>query len=109
MIEKNLETKIEDELAYCLACVYIKIPWRKIGVKSTHKFFVDRIRSSSNSRNFKEFIDVFTMKCNVEFLKIDTEIINFLNDHLDITMMLLRKESTFIANYALENVVELKK
>ncbi len=106
---ESLEIEIEEKLAYVLASVYIKIPWNKIGVKSAHKFFVDRIRASSNSRNFKEFLDVFTQKCNVKFVKLDTDIINFLNNNLDITMMLLRKESTFIANYALQTVDELKK
>lgn len=107
--QEELEMKIEEDLAYCLANVYRKIPWRKIGVKSAHKFFVDRIRASSNSRNFKEFLDVFTRKCNVEFVKLDTEIIDFLEEHLNITMMLLRKESTFIANLSLEKVDDLKK
>lgn len=107
--QEELEMKIEEELAYCLANVYRKIPWRKIGVKSAHKFFVDRIRASSNSRNFKEFLDVFTRKCNVEFVKLDTEIVDFLESHLNITMMLIRKESTFIANLSLEKVEELKK
>jgi len=107
--QEELEMTIEKDLAYCLANVYRKIPWRKIGVKSAHKFFVDRIRASSNSRNFKEFLDVFTRKCNVEFVRLDTEIIDFLEAHINITMMLLRKESTFIANLALEKVDELKK
>lgn len=109
MIDENLENEIEYKLAFVLASVYIKIPWSKISVKSAHKFFVDRIRSSCNTRNFKEFLDIFTRKCSVEFIKIDTDIINFLNEHLDTVMMLLRKESVFIANYALEVVVELKK
>lgn len=108
MINEELENEIEYKLAFVLASVYMRIPWSKIGVKSAHKFFVDRIRSSSNSRNFKEFMDIFTRKCNVEFIKIDTDIMNFLDEHLDVTLMLLRKESVFIANYALE-VVELKK
>jgi len=107
--QEELETKIEEELAYCLANIYRKIPWRKIGVKSAHKFFIDRIRASSNSRNFKEFLDVFTRKCNVEFVKLDTEIIDFLEAHISITMMLLRRESTFIANLSLEKVDDLKK
>lgn len=107
--QEQLEMEIENKLAYCLAVVYRKIPWRTIGVKSAHKFFVDRIRASSNSRNFKEFLDVFTKKVNVEFVKIDTDIVEFLDGHVSITMMLLRKESTFIANMALETVEELKK
>lgn len=107
--QEKLEMEIENKLAYCLAVVYRKIPWRKIGVKSAHKFFVDRIRASSSSKNFKEFLDVFTKKVNVEFVKIDTDIVEFLDEHISITMMLLRKESTFIANMALETVDEIKK
>ena len=107
--QEKLEMEVEDKLAYCLARCYMKIPWKKIGVKSAHKFFVDRIRASSNARNFKEFLDVFTKKLNVEFVNIETEYIQFLDDNLNITMMLLRKESTYLANFALETVDELKK
>lgn len=104
-----LEMEVENKLAYVLAKCYMKIPWRKIGVKSAHKFFVDRIRASSNARNFKEFLDVFTKKLNVEFVNIETEIVQFLDENIHITMMLLRKESTYLANFALETVDEIKK
>lgn len=107
--QELIELEVENKLAYILARCYMRIPWRKIGVKSAHKFFVDRIRASSNARNFKEFLDVFTKKLNVEFVNIETEYIQFLEDHLNITMMLLRKESTYLANFALETVDELKK
>ena len=106
--QEQLEMEVENKLAYVLAKCYMRIPWRKIGVKSAHKFFVDRIRASSNARNFKEFLDVFTKKLNVEFVNIETEIIQFLEDNLNITMMLLRKESTYLANFALETVDTLK-
>ena len=106
--QEQLEMEVENKLAYVLAKCYMKIPWRKIGVKSAHKFFVDRIRASSNARNFKEFLDVFTRKLNVEFVNIETEIVQFLEDHINITMMLLRKESTYLANFALETVDTLK-
>ena len=107
--QEHLEMEVENKLAYILAKCYMRIPWRKIGVKSAHKFFVDRIRASSNTRNFKEFLDVFTKKINVEFVNIETEYIQFLEDHVTITMMLLRKESTYLANFALETVDEIKK
>ena len=106
--QELLGMEVENKLAYCLAKCYMRIPWKKIGVKSAHKFFVDRIRASSNARNFKEFLDVFTRKLNVEFVNIETEIIQFLEDNLNITMMLLRKESTYLANFALETVDTLK-
>lgn len=107
--QELLEMEVENKLAYVLARCYMRIPWRKIGVKSAHKFFVDRIRASSNARNFKEFLDVFTKKINVEFVNIETEVVQFLEDNINITMMLLRKESTYLANFALETVDELKK
>ena len=106
--QELLEMEVENKLAYVLAKCYMKIPWKKIGVKSAHKFFVDRIRSSSNARNFKEFLDVFTRKLNVEFVNIETEYVQFLDENIHITMMLLRKESTYLANFALETVDTLK-
>lgn len=107
--QERVEMEVENKLAYILAKCYIRIPWRKIGVKSAHKFFVDRIRASSGARNFKEFLDLFTRKINVEFVNIETEYIQFLEDNINITMMLLRKESTYLANFALETVDEIKK
>ena len=101
--------QVENKLAYVLAKCYMKIHWRKIGDKSAHTFFVDRIRASSNARNFKEFLDVFTRKLNVEFVNIETEYVQFLDENIHITMMLLRKESTYLANFALETVDEIKK
>lgn len=102
------EIEVENKLAYVLAECYMIIPWRKIGVKSAHKFFVDRIRASSNAKNFKEFLDVFLKKINVEFVKVDKEVLDFLEENNTITMMLLRKESTYMANFALETVDEIK-
>ena len=106
--QELLEMEVENKLAYVLAKCYVRIPWKKIGVKSAHKFFVDRIRSSSNARNFKEFLDVFTRKLNVEFVNIETEYVQFLDENIHITMMLLRKESTYLANFALETADTLK-
>lgn len=106
--QEQLEMEVENKLAYALAKCYILIPWRKIGVKSAHKFFVDRIRASGNAKNFKEFLDIFLKKINVEFVKIDKEIIDFLTEQNNITMMLIRKESTYLANFALEAVDEVK-
>ena len=107
--QELLEMEVENKLAYILAKCYIRIPWKKIGVKSAHKFFVDRIRAASNARNFKEFLDVLTLKLNVEFVNIETEYVQFLEDNINITMMLLRRESTYLANFALETVDEIKK
>ena len=106
--QELLEMEVENKLAYILAKCYIRVPWKKIGVKSAHKFFVDRIRASSNARNFKEFLDVFTKKLNVEFVNIETEYVQFLDENIHITMMLLRKESTYLANFALETADTLK-
>lgn len=106
--QEQLEMEVENKLAYVLAKCYILIPWRKIGVKSAHKFFVDRIRASGNAKNFKEFIDIFCRKINVEFVKIEKEVSDFLTENNNITMMLIRKESTYLANFALETVDEVK-
>lgn len=102
------EIEVEKKLALVLAKCYMSIPWRKIGVKSAHKFFVDRIRASSNAKDFKEFLDIFLKKINVEFVKIDKPVMDFLEENNTITMMLLRKESTYMANFALETVDEIK-
>lgn len=103
-----LEMEVENKLAYVLAKVYVQIPWRKIGVKSAHKFFVDRIRAASTANNFREFLDLFLKKVNVEFVKVDTEYIEFIDSNRSIAMNLLRKESTYLANMALECVDDVK-
>lgn len=107
-MNEQLENTIEEKLAHVLAEIYLRIPWRKIGTKSAHKFFVDRIRASANSMNFKQFLDTFTLKVNVEFVKLNTNDLNFLYAHDSFVMSLLRKESTYLANYSLEIVNELK-
>lgn len=108
MMSEELTLEIEDKLAESLAYVYMRIPWSKLNIKSAHKFFVDRIRASSNSKDFKDFLDVFTMKCNVEFVRINKEVFDFLNKYTGEVMQLLRKDSTYIANYALDKVETLK-
>ena len=95
--QELLEMEVENKLAYVLAKCYMRIPWRKIGVKSAHKFFVDRIRASSNARNFKEFLDVFTRKLNVEFVNIVTVYVHFLVVNFYITLLLFRNESSSLA------------
>lgn len=103
------EMKIENKIAYVLAKAYRLIPWSKIKVNNAHKFFMDRIRASSNTRTFKEFIDVLCMKLNIEMMKIDTDVIDFLNENNAITMNLLRHESLYLCNFALETAEKLKK
>lgn len=104
----EIESKLESVLADVLAKIYLQIPWSKLSVKSAHKFFIDRIRASSNAKNFKEFLDVLTKKVNVVFVKIDSDKIDLLNNYNDFTMMLIRKESLYVTNYALEKVEEMK-
>jgi len=101
--------EIENKLAYVLARVYRDIPWNKIHISNAHKFFIDRIRASTNTKTFKEYLDVLTRKCNVEIIKIDTNILDFLDENSHITMRLLRNETLYICNLALETVEELKK
>ena len=100
--------EIENQLAEMLAHVYVNIPWQKIGVKSAHKFFVDRIRAASGTRDVKEFLDTFTKKCNVNFVKVDPNLVKDLNLKKDLSMNLLRKESVYIANLSLEQVDRLR-
>lgn len=102
------EMEIENQLAEMLAHVYVNIPWQKIGVKSAHKFFVDRIRAASGTRDVKEFLDTFTKKCNVNFVKVDPNLVKDLNLKKDLSMNLLRKESVYIANLSLEQVDRLR-
>lgn len=108
IMDLETEVKLEESLAIVLAKVYMQIPWNKVNVKSAHKFFIDRIRASSNARNFKEFLDVLTRKVNVTFVKIDYSLMDLLNKYNDFVMMLVRKESLYITNYALEKVDEFK-
>lgn len=105
---ERLEMEVENKLAYVLAKCYRNIPWSKIGVRSAHKFFVDRIRASAGAVNFKEFLDTFTRKINVPFVKIEPEYVDFLDENKAITMQLLRRESTYLANFALETVEQIK-
>jgi hypothetical protein len=101
--------RIENKLAGILALIYVRIPWSKIKVQNAHKFFIDRIRASSNTRTFKEYLDVLCMKTQVEMVQIDTEDIEYLNGYNNVTMQLLRKESLYICNLALETADNIKK
>lgn len=101
--------RIENRLAGILAQIYLRIPWSKIKVQNAHKFFIDRIRASSNSRTFKEYLDVLCKKTQVEMVQIDTEDIEYLDKYNNITMNLIRKESLYICNIALETVDSIKK
>jgi len=105
---EKLKMEVENKLAYVLAKAYVLIPWKKIGVKSAHKFFVDRIRASANSVDIKQFYDAFCKKLQVEFVKIDKEIFDFLEENNNYAMSILRKESMYIANFALETVDLIK-
>ena len=108
-VNEQKELEVESKLAYVLAKAYPLIPWNKIKVNNAHKFFMERIRASSNTRTFKEYIDVLCMKLNVEMMKINTNIIDFLNENNAITMKLLRTESLYICNFALETADRMKK
>lgn len=111
MAEINEEEimRIENKLAGILAMIYIRIPWQKIKVQNAHKFFIDRIRASSNTKTFKEYLDVICKKTQVEMVQIDTEDIEYLDKYNNITMRLIRNESLYICNLALETAETLKK
>ncbi|MBQ6220071.1 MAG: hypothetical protein IJH63_10040 [Methanobrevibacter sp.] len=109
LVDDKIEDDLEEKLAIILARIYLQIPWSKISVKSAHKFFIDRIRASANAKNFKEFLDILTRKVSVTFVKLDSEDICLLEEYNEFTMGLIRKESLYVTNYALEKVDELKK
>jgi 1-acyl-sn-glycerol-3-phosphate acyltransferase len=101
--------EVENQLAYVLAQTYIRIPWNRIHAKNAHTFFMDRVKATSNSQNFKQFLDNLCLKVEVEFVRIPTEIINFLSENSSEVMRILRKECLGIVNYALDIVEENKK
>ena len=101
--------RIENRLAGILAQIYLRIPWAKIKVQNAHKFYIDRIRASSNTRTFKEYLDILCKKTQVEMVQIDTEDIEYLDKYNNITMNLIRKESLYICNLALETADNIKK
>ena len=101
--------KIEDKLAYLLGKIYLNIPWKSINVSNAHKFFIERIRASTNTPNFKEFIDLLCKKLNIEIIRLPCKEIDYLNENNNITMKLLRKESLYICNFALEKAEQIKK
>ena len=65
--------QVEEKLATILAQIYTHIPWSNIKVNNAHKFFLDRIRASSNTQTFKQYIDVLCIKCNIEMIKLNIE------------------------------------
>jgi hypothetical protein len=108
MIDKEKEDRIESNLAYVLAKTYVRIPWKQIGVKSAHTFFIDRVRASSGSRNIKEFMEQLQKKVQVSFVDVETEHIDLLEENKAIALRLLRKETNYIVMLALEQVEGLR-
>lgn len=106
--KERLEQDVEGKLAYVLAKTYVKIPWKKIGVKSAHTFFVDRVRAASKSRNIRQFMEELQKTVNVEFVDVETEFVDFLEENRPYTLQLLRKETNYIVMLALENVDQLR-
>jgi hypothetical protein len=105
---EQLELEIESKLAYILGTIYNHIPWSKLKITNAHTFFMNRIRASSNTRTFKEYIDVLCKKLNIEMVILNTECIDFLNNNNAITMKLIRTESLYICNFAIETATKLK-
>lgn len=108
LLNNGIEEELEEVLAIILARIYLQIPWSKINVKSAHKFFIDRIRASANAKNFKEFLDILTKKVSVTFVRLNSKDIELLEKYDRFTMSLIRKESLYVTNYALEKVEEIK-
>lgn len=109
MDEREIKEKqVESKLAYVLANIYIKIPWRKIGVKSAHTFFTERVREASSAQNIKQFIESACRNVEVPMVKIETEYIDFLEGNRAYTLNVLRKETNYIVLLALENIDKLR-
>lgn len=108
MIDKDTENRIESNLAYILAKTYVRIPWKQIGVKSAHTFFIDRVRSAAGNRNIREFMEELQKKVQVSFVDVETEHIDLLEEHKAIALRLLRKETNYIVLLALEQVEGLR-
>jgi hypothetical protein len=100
--------EVKNELAYVLAKMYMRIPWSKIKTKSAHKFFMDRIKASSGSEDFNQFIETLRLKLDCGFIRIPTKTNSFLIENNTEVMNILRKNTLFITNYALDIVDELK-
>ncbi len=104
----DIEHEVESKLAYLLAKTYIRIPWKQIGVKSAHTFFIDRVRAAAGSRNIREFMEELEKKVQVSFVDIHTEHIDVLEENKSIALRLLRKETNYIVLLALEQVDGLR-
>lgn len=105
---ERLEREVEGKLAYVLAKVYIKIPWRKIGVKSAHTFFIERVREAAGAMNIKQFLESVEKNVEVSMINLDTGIIEFLEENRPYALNVLRKETNYVVMLALEQVDKLK-
>lgn len=77
--------------------------WKMVGLR-----FTISVNWLKNTKNFKEFLDVFTRKVQVGFVRLDVDDVDFLEENNKITMMLLRKETLYITNFAIVKVQEIK-
>ena len=105
---ERLQKEVEAKLAYILAMIYTRIPWRKIGVKSAHTFFIERVREASGAQNIKQFIEAACKNVEVPMVNIETEYIDFLESNRPYALNVLRKETNYIVLLALENKEKLK-
>ena len=105
--ERN-EKEVEAKLAYVLANVYMRIPWRKIGVKSAHTFFIERVRAASRASNIRKFVESLEKKVEVPIIPVETEYLDLLEENRPYALNVLRKETNYIVMLALENVDKLK-
>lgn len=106
--KEHKQREVEAKLAYVLANVYIRIPWRKIGVKSAHTFFIERVRAASRAVNIKQFVESLEKKVEVSMIPVETEYMDLLEENRPYALNVLRKETNYIVMLALENVDKLK-
>ena len=106
MLSEDKQIELENMTAEVLAMIYMRVQWYKLNIRSAHTFFIDRVRASCTTKDFKTFLDVFCTKMSVDFVKIDTEVLKELNEYNSFVMYLLRSETVYIANLALAKVDE---
>ena len=86
----------------------LKIEWKKIGVKSAYTFFVSRVEEAASAPNIRQFIKNARNNVEVPFVRVETEYIDFLEGNRVYALNVLRKETDYPVNLALENVDKLR-
>jgi len=100
--------EIIEKLADTLARVYMKTPWRQIGVKNSHDYFTDRLRAASRANTLPSFLNELTRLLSVQYAKLDPENVDQLREHENDVLRMLREETIYVAMKTIERVEELR-